>query len=475
MKIVLCNRQAKADGDNSLKTLRAPRRERQVSCIKGPLLDCGCIRTRRPTRRPRTFDLVVISKRATIPSRDEHDNVKRSGSIACLDARSINLRDPLLRHPLSKFVLISVVLYVVFLSFRKVTRSLPLDDAEIEKLKSFSFGELPPLTQKERELALFGKELFFDTRLSSNGKVACGTCHIPALSFTDGKPVAEGIARVTKNTPPLINVFSGIWFFWDGRADSLEAQSLGPIESIDEHGLDRRQLVETIGKHYREKYVRHFGSWPDISSTAMSSSEAPPDTEIQLDDLSAQAAFESLRDPWRSDISSRAKIQKIAANKVFWDAYARRPGFAVRADKTKNVDVIAANFAVAIAAYERTIVAIDSPFDRFVSRVLTGTKTPKDAFGSGFGPDEWKGYQVFSGEGKCTLCHSGPNFTDQQFHNVGILPAEIPVDLGRATGVLLAKKSAWNCLGGILPRTESESCRDLPVLAPWSIDCLGAC
>ena len=47
-----------------------------------------------------------------------------------------------------------------------------------------------PLTEEKVEL---GKLLFFDKRLSANDTIACASCHVPALAFTDGQPVSAGI------------------------------------------------------------------------------------------------------------------------------------------------------------------------------------------------------------------------------------------------------------------------------------------
>jgi cytochrome c peroxidase len=77
--------------------------------------------------------------------------------------------------------------------------------------------------------------------------------------------------------------------------------------------------------------------------------------------------------------------------------------------------------AQAIAAYERTVVTTDSPFDRYVrgdDHALT--------------PLEKKGLEVFNGKGHCTACHWGGNFTDGRFHNLGIKPpASGKADIGR--------------------------------------------
>ncbi|HOZ08589.1 MAG TPA: cytochrome-c peroxidase, partial [candidate division Zixibacteria bacterium] len=68
--------------------------------------------------------------------------------------------------------------------------------------------------------------------------------------------------------------------------------------------------------------------------------------------------------------------------------------------------------AQAIAAYERTIVTTDSPFDRFVR----GDQ-------SALTRQEKQGLEIFNGKGHCTLCHWGGYFSDGRFHNLGVAPA----------------------------------------------------
>lgn len=77
--------------------------------------------------------------------------------------------------------------------------------------------------------------------------------------------------------------------------------------------------------------------------------------------------------------------------------------------------------AQAIAAFERTIVTTDSPFDRFAK----GDETALTCL-------EKKGLEIFNGKGRCSCCHWGPNFSDGRFHNLGV-PDIDPAkpDLGR--------------------------------------------
>ncbi|MCX6832371.1 MAG: cytochrome-c peroxidase, partial [candidate division Zixibacteria bacterium] len=68
--------------------------------------------------------------------------------------------------------------------------------------------------------------------------------------------------------------------------------------------------------------------------------------------------------------------------------------------------------AQAIAAYERTIVTTDSPFDRYV-------RGDQSALTS----QEKQGLEVFNGKGHCSSCHWGSYFSDGRFHNLGVAPA----------------------------------------------------
>ena len=102
-----------------------------------------------------------------------------------------------------------------------------------------------PVTTAKVEL---GRKLFFDTRLSADGKVSCASCHDPKRAFTDGKKVAEGIGgRLgTRNSPTLLNSMFSTGQFWDGRAETLEEQASMPLTNLDEMG--NRSLDEALAK-----------------------------------------------------------------------------------------------------------------------------------------------------------------------------------------------------------------------------------
>lgn len=119
-----------------------------------------------------------------------------------------------------------------------------------------------PLTPQKVEL---GRKLFFDARLSANGKVSCATCHDPKLGFADAKPLAEGIdgKRGARNTPTILNAMFNAGQFWDGRADSLDAQAVMPLVNPDEMGnrsldevVDRLRKISDYSKQFEETFNR---------------------------------------------------------------------------------------------------------------------------------------------------------------------------------------------------------------------------
>jgi cytochrome c peroxidase len=75
------------------------------------------------------------------------------------------------------------------------------------------------------------------------------------------------------------------------------------------------------------------------------------------------------------------------------------------------------NVELALATYQRTIVAGEAPFDRWVN----GNETAID-------PAAKRGFAVFNGKGRCAECHSGPSFTDGSFHDIGTAQGD---DIGR--------------------------------------------
>jgi len=111
-----------------------------------------------------------------------------------------------------------------------------------QKKQAIVFPDYFPQTNRiyldsvRRETIELGEKLFFDTRLSSNNKVSCATCHKPELAFTDGEKISKGFeGRFSlHNSSTLMNVGFSPTFMFDMRSHSLELQPMLPIQDSNE-------------------------------------------------------------------------------------------------------------------------------------------------------------------------------------------------------------------------------------------------
>ncbi len=282
---------------------------------------------------------------------------------------------------------------------------------EITTLRGLWIGSLPALAPDpsnrvgdDPRAAAMGQKLFFDTRLSSNGKVACATCHLPSKDFQDGKPLGQGVGTTARRTMPIAGTAYSPWLFWDGRKDSQWAQALGPLESPVEHGGSRAQYAHLIDQQYRAEYEAIFGPLPDMADPNRFPASAGP-----VADPNAHAAWDGM------SAADRDAITRIYAN-----------------------------MGKAIAAYERTIMPGPSRFDRYVEALLN---SDMPAMRAALSPDEVAGLRLFVGKAQCINCHNGPLLTNNDFHNTGVPAATgLPEDTGRAQGVRQVLADEFNCL-----------------------------
>jgi len=275
-------------------------------------------------------------------------------------------------------------------------------------LRSLSLASLGPLADdpsnrvaNDSRAAAFGQALFFDTRLSGNGKVSCATCHTPTQEFQDAKPLAEGMGTTARRTMPIAGTAHSPWQFWDGRADSQWEQALGPLESAVEHGGSRTQYAYEIAAHYKHEYTAVFGPLPKLDGL--------PRIAGPIADTAARRAWQQIS-PSRQDDISR----------------------------------VYANIGKAIAAFERRIEFTPSRFDLYVEAELAGrAHSPESALSR----DESDGLHLFIGRANCVNCHNGPRFTDDHFHNTGVPQSStpLPFDSGRAAGAHQAVAGEFSC------------------------------
>lgn len=245
-----------------------------------------------------------------------------------------------------------------------------LTDEEWERLQRLGpIGDPPPSPTNrfadDPAAAALGQAIFFDWRLSSDGKVSCGSCHDPAHGFADPRPHSIGAhgREGARHASTLVNVAWNRFQFWDGRADSLWSQPIQAIENHAEGDFSRTELAHLVAATYRTRYEAIFGPLPDLAGVPTRAFPGDP-------------AWEGMSE-----------------------------------DQRRAVNGIVANVGKALEAYMRRIVSRNSRLDRF----LAGER---DALGEA----ELRGAKVFVAEdrGRCIVCHDGPNLSDGNFHNIGV-------------------------------------------------------
>jgi cytochrome c peroxidase len=218
---------------------------------------------------------------------------------------------------------------------------------------------VPAGNEPTAERIALGRKLYFDTRLSKDGTLACATCHDVSRGFTDHRSVSEGIGDHLgkRSAPTTMNAALMQSQFWDGRAPSLEEQAKLPILNPIEMGH------------------------PDAAS-AMAGVNTDP-----------------------------------AYQRLFQKAYGRAP----------NYDDVGR----ALASFERTLIFLDAPFDRYAAGDATALSAAAQ-----------RGLTLFNGKARCVSCHminsSNPLGTDNRFHNIGVSARKQNFEAlaGQALGIL---------------------------------------
>lgn len=221
--------------------------------------------------------------------------------------------------------------------------------------------------QKPDVVAL-GQMLFFDAHLSRKGQVSCASCHQPQRAFTDGRPLAVGEDRLMgrRRSTPLNAAPFAPRLFWDGRAESLKAQVLGPVQDSREMNHD---LTDAIAR------LRNLPPYPAQFLKAFGPGEFGP-----------------------GDVRKDEAVDGVAVD-----------GAAVDGVAVDTAAVDTDRLARALAAFVATIRPQATRFDAF----LNGHHNVLD-------DRELLGLHLFRTQARCMNCHNGPLLTDHQFHNIGL-------------------------------------------------------
>ena len=108
-----------------------------------------------------------------------------------------------------------------------------------------------PLTLKQDPARSdIGRRLFSDARLSGNGRVSCASCHEVGKGGGDGRARSAGLHQqlAEVNTPTVLNAALNFKQFWNGRADTLEAQVDQVVQNPAEMGSTWADVIRKVAQ-----------------------------------------------------------------------------------------------------------------------------------------------------------------------------------------------------------------------------------
>jgi cytochrome c peroxidase len=139
--------------------------------------------------------------------------------------------------------------------------------------------------------AALGEALFFEKALSRDSSISCASCHKPEFAFADNVALSKGVhSRLGgRNTPSAMNQGERNFYFWDGRAESLEEQALGPMENHVEMDMPLSHIIHRLAadEHYRRAFYNVYGKAPsrELLASAIAAYERTLETSKSVFDL----------------------------------------------------------------------------------------------------------------------------------------------------------------------------------------------
>jgi cytochrome c peroxidase len=325
---------------------------------------------------------------------------------------------------MKKLYLIILSSYMLCLGAEESLGKVKFSEKDLQRISTLSpLPEVPAdptnKVSKDMRAVNLGEKIFGDWRLSSGGEFACADCHRELDNFMT---VRTGDFV---DIPSLWNIGYNKWFFWDGRADSLWAQTLGPLEAAHEHNSTRTEIARLMSEDttYKPVYEELFGKIPDFSDVSRFPYSARPDSQDT-----------ELNEQWLK----MAPEDQFEVNRVF------------------------ANVGKVLAAYQMTIVSPKTSFDLFVEGIQQQDAKKMNALTQ----SAQRGLKLFIGKGKCIDCHSGPTFSDNAFHDTGLpdFSGIIGVETGRHGGIVSLWESTFSRSSPFSDApNESQNLADLKV------------
>ena len=269
-----------------------------------------------------------------------------------------------------QFFLLSTLCLLIFASCQSDDEGDFLDDIDITDINDIGDNNNPPSTN-DISIVELGRLLFWDPILSGEKDVACASCHHPDFGYADGRALPIGVGGL----------------------------GLGP-DRVDAT-TDGRGFV---GRNSPTIINTAFNGMDDDGG--FDPEDAPMFWDNRTRSLEAQAlgpleSFEEMRGhAFAADVALDSIVNRLRMNTQYSNLFENAFG--------NNNSINAQNIAVAIAAFERTITATDSPFDRFQA----GDQNAMNQA-------QIRGMNRFNQIG-CDDCHSGPMFSDFQLHVLGV-------------------------------------------------------
>jgi cytochrome c peroxidase len=241
----------------------------------------------------------------------------------------------------------------------------------------------------------------FSTQLQAQSSVRVGMVTVDGMTVPDIGPLPTSVPIPATNLNYKAKVDLGKQLYFDGRLSKNNAISCAFCHNPFTGFADPRQTSIGVGGGIGGRQA------PTVFNTGF----------IPLQFWDGRAG--SLEEQAIGPIVNPVEMAETHENVV--KKLGKIKGYQQQFRAVFGTDVNLQGIAEAIAAYERTVVSTNSAFDKHV----VGDAKAMDEAAS-------RGMTLFRGKARCILCHNGPNFTDNQFHNLGV-PQVGPMkeDLGR--------------------------------------------
>jgi cytochrome c peroxidase len=160
---------------------------------------------------------------------------------------------------LVKALLTAVLLLAAFGCNKKAEISQTVDPATLKMFTPLPSEVPSPSGSLSGQQIDLGRMLYYETRLSTDQKISCNTCHGLDTYGVDGEPTSGGHKgqKGTRNSQTVYNAAGHIAQFWDGRAPTVEEQAKGPVMNPVEMGMPSQKIVVAVLKSMPE-YVQAF-------------------------------------------------------------------------------------------------------------------------------------------------------------------------------------------------------------------------